>query len=269
VVQVTRVLSESWSYGTRPSLHVIDFGAAVDDLRARSRPRFWQLTLKRLMYRAASEVAAATGAIAIVTGEAIGQVSSQTLANLRAIEGAVDLPVLRPLVGFDKSEIVELTRRIGSYDLSSRVKEYCAISPGNPVTHATPAEAAAEDEKLDASVLQRAIEERRVIRLGELTAADLVESYLYTDSVPDRAVVIDIRGEDEWEGWHYPGAVRRDPWEISAGLHELDRDRSYILYCDAGTQAVLLAEQMQKEGIEAFAFRGGTRALRSRGEATT
>lgn len=266
VVQVTRVLSEQWSYGTRPDLHVIDFGPAVDDLRARSKPRFWQLTLKRLMYRAASEVAAATGAIAIVTGEAIGQVSSQTLANLRAIEGAVDLPVLRPLLGFDKSEIVELTRRIGSYDLSSRVKEYCAISPGNPVTHATPEEAAAEEGKVDASVLQRAVAGRRVIRLGELTAADLVESYLYTDSVPDRAVVIDIRGEDEWEGWHYPGAVRRDPWEITSDLHALDRDRSYVLYCDAGTQAVLLAEQMQKKGIEAFAFRGGTRALRTRAE---
>jgi thiamine biosynthesis protein ThiI len=164
---------------------------------------------------------------------------------------------------------VELTRRIGSHDLSSRVREYCAISPGNPVTHATPEEAAAEEMKLDASILRGAVEARRVIRLGELTAADLVESYLYTDSVPDRAVVIDIRGEDEWEGWHYPGAVRRDPWEITSDLRALDRDRSYVLYCDAGTQAVLLAEQMQKEGLEAFAFRGGTRALRSRAERST
>jgi thiamine biosynthesis protein ThiI len=267
VVQVTRVLSEHWSYGTRPTLHVIDFGAPLDNLRAHAQPRFWQLTLKRLMYRAASEVAAATGALAIVTGEAIGQVSSQTLANLAAIEGAVELPVLRPLVGFDKGEIVELTRRIGTFDLSSKVKEYCAIAPGSPVTHATPKAAADEDRKLDPTVLDAAVRDRRVLRLGELTAADMVESYLYTAEVPESAVVIDVRGEDEWEEWHYPGALRRDPWELAEKIGELDRDRNYVLYCDAGTQAVFLAERMQKAGIEAYAYRGGTRTLRARSQA--
>jgi thiamine biosynthesis protein ThiI len=216
------------------------------------------------MYRAARRVAAETGALAIVTGEAIGQVSSQTLANLAAIEGAIDLPVLRPLVGFDKGEIVERSRHIGTYDLSSRVKEYCAIAPGNPVTRATPAAAAAEEAKLDAAVIERAVQARRVLRLGELTAADMVESYLFTEEVPEDAVVIDVRGEDEWEAWHYPGSVRRDPWELADHLRELDRDRTYLLYCDAGTQAVFLAEQMQREGLEAYAFRGGTSSLRIR-----
>jgi thiamine biosynthesis protein ThiI len=264
VVQVSRVLSERWSYGTRPALHVVDFGAPLDELRAHSQPRFWQLVLKRLMYRAARQIAAETGALAIVTGEAIGQVSSQTLANLAAIEGAVDLPVLRPLVGFDKGEIVDLTRRIGTFDLSARVKEYCAIAPGNPVTRATPAAAAAEEAKLDAAVIGRAVEARRVLRLGELTAADMVESYLFTEEVPENAVVIDVRGEDEWGAWHYPGSLRRDPWELAEHLRELDRDRTYLLYCDAGTQAVFLAERMQREGLEAYAFRGGTHSLRAR-----
>jgi rhodanese-related sulfurtransferase len=94
----------------------------------------------------------------------------------------------------------------------------------------------------------------------------MVESYLFTEEVPANAVVIDVRGEDEWEAWHYPGSVRRDPWELAEHLRELDRDRAYLLYCDAGTQAVFLAEQMQREGLEAYAFRGGTRSLRAQAE---
>jgi thiamine biosynthesis protein ThiI len=262
VVQVGKVLSDEWSHGTSPRLHVIDFGPPVDDLRAKSNPRYWQLLLKRLMYRAASRVAEELGADAVVTGEAIGQVSSQTLANLRALEGASEVPVFRPLLGFDKEEIIQHTRSIGTYELSARVKEYCAIAPGNPVTHATPEATEREEAKLDLEILWKVVGERRVLDLRAINSADLVEAYLYTERLPRDAVVVDIRGEPEWETWHYPGAVHHDPWELSAEPKRLDEDRCYVLYCDAGLQAALLAEQLQKKGIEAYAFRGGTRALR-------
>src|SRR5690606_19809612 len=255
VVQVGKVLADGWSHGTRPRLHAIDFGPAVDELRARTHPRYWQLILKRLMYRAASEVAGEVGAEAIVTGEAIGQVSSQTLANLRSLEGASEVPVFRPLLGFDKDEIIDLTRRIGTYELSSRVKEYCAIAPGKPVTRATPEDTAREEAQVDLGVVRAAVAGRKVIDLQAVNSADLVEGYLYTERVPEDAVVIDIRGEPEWDAWHYPGAVRREYWELSTELGDLDRDRTYVLYCDAGLQAVLLAEQLQKAGVEAYAFR--------------
>lgn len=263
VVQVSKVLSDRWSYGDRPRLHVVEFGAAVDELRARTNPRFWQLVLKRLMYRAASRVADENGASAIVTGESIGQVSSQTLANLAALEGASDRPVFRPLLGFDKAEIIELTRALGTFDLSAKVKEYCAIAPGNPVTSASPAAAAAEEERVDADVVRRIVEERRVLDLRAINAADLVNDYLFTERVPDDAVVVDVRSETEWEEWHYPGAERRDYWELAENLRSLDPDRVYVLYCDAGSQAAFLAERLQRGGVEAYALRGGTAALRA------
>ena len=103
VIQVTKVLADRWSYGDRPRIHVVDFGEAVGELQKRVTPRYWQVVLKRLMYRAAERVAGEIGADAVVTGESLGQVSSQTLRNLRAIEAVATLPVLRPLVGFDKS----------------------------------------------------------------------------------------------------------------------------------------------------------------------
>jgi thiamine biosynthesis protein ThiI len=106
VLSVAKVLSDEWSWGTRPKLHVIDFAEPLRALRESVRQSYWQVVLKRLMYRAASRIGADRGAAAIVTGEAIGQVSSQSLANLRAIVPAADLPVLRPLVGFDKGEFI-------------------------------------------------------------------------------------------------------------------------------------------------------------------
>jgi thiamine biosynthesis protein ThiI len=262
VVQVAKVLADKWSYGTKPRLHVIDFGPVLDNLRAHSQPKYWQLVLKRLMYRAAERVAREVGADAIVTGEAMGQVSSQTLANLAAIDPAVDLVVFRPLLGFDKTEIIDRSRRIGTFEISALVKEYCAISPGNPVTHASREAAAKEESRLDLETLHAAVTARRVIDVRKLNSADLVEDYLYAEAIPEGAVVIDIRGEGEGEGWQYPGALRQDVWDVAGHVGEMDADRTYVVYCDAGMQAVLLAEQMQRAGLEAFAFRGGTRALR-------
>jgi tRNA uracil 4-sulfurtransferase len=262
VVLVGKVLAEEWSFGTRPRLFAIDFSAPVDELRARTQPKYWQLLLKRLMYRAAVQIADEVGASAIVTGEAIGQVSSQTLANLAAIEPASDRPVLRPLLGFDKPEIIELSRKVGTFELSSKVKEYCAIAPGNPVTHAKPRVAEEEEAKLDLEVLRRATAERKMIDLLEVNAADLVEQYLFTDSIPEGARLLDVRTEAEWDDWHHPAAEHHDFWEISSNPKGLDRDGTYVVYCDAGLQAAQLAEKLQRQGVEAYAFRGGTRALR-------
>src|SRR5688572_12337051 len=137
VVQVGKVLADDWSYGTQPQLHAIDFGEVLRDLREKTRASYWQVVLKRLMYRAAQQVAAESSAEAIVTGEAIGQVSSQTLTNLRSIEEIATLPVLRPLIGAEKEEIIERAREIGTAALSEQVREYCAIAPGYPVTAAS------------------------------------------------------------------------------------------------------------------------------------
>jgi tRNA uracil 4-sulfurtransferase len=264
VVRVTKILADDWSYGTRPSLHVVDFGKVLDDLRASSQPRYWQLVLKRLMYRTADRIAREVRAQAIITGEAIGQVSSQTLSNLAAIDRASGLPVFRPLLGFDKGDIVDASRRIGTFDISAKVKEYCAIAPGNPVTSATPHETEVEEKKLDPAVLRTAVEGRHVLDLRGLREADLAIGYLFTDDVPDDAVVLDIRSEPEWEAWHYPGSMHRPSWELTANPRSVDRDRTYVLYCDQGMQAAHVAEVMQREGIEAYAFRGGTAELRRR-----
>lgn len=240
VVQVAKLLGDEWSYGTQPRLHVIDFGDVVNDLREKTRPSYWQVVLKRLMYRAASRVGAELNAQAIVTGEAVGQVSSQTLTNLRALEPAADLPVFRPLIGFDKGEIIDRARAIGTAALSEQVKEYCAIAPGKPVTAASVERVDAEDDKLDPSVLEKAIAERRIIEPRAVSASDLAASYLFTEQIPDDAVVIDCRPAAQYRTWHLRGAEQRDEWELLRDFRRLDRDRTYVLYCAHGIQTAHL-----------------------------
>src|SRR2546427_12201012 len=87
------------------------------------------------LYRAAEAVARELRATAIVTGESVGQVSSQTLDNLRAIGEATALPVLRPLIGFGKIEIIARARTLGPAAVSAPVRAYCAIGHARPASH--------------------------------------------------------------------------------------------------------------------------------------
>jgi thiamine biosynthesis protein ThiI len=262
VASVTKVLADEWSFGDHPRLHVVDFAAVVDNLRAKVEPRYWQVVLKRFMYRAAEAVALELEAEAIVTGEAIGQVSSQTLGNLRAIDAVATLPVFRPLLGFDKSWIIERAEKIGTAALSARVREYCAITPGRTVTHSSPERVAAQETGLDLSLLRQAVGERRVLDLRRLTPVDLVEPYLFIDQVPGGAVVLDCRSPAQYRAWHYPGAELRAPHEVALRMKELSKGSTYVLYCEHGVQTAHIAELMQRVGYEAYSFQGGVTRLR-------
>jgi thiamine biosynthesis protein ThiI len=261
VVQVGKAIADEWSYGTRPMLHVIDFGEVLTDLREKTRPAYWQLVLKRLMYRAACAVAGECGAEAIVTGEAVGQVSSQTLTNLRAIEAAATLPVFRPLIGFDKEEIIERARHVGTAALSEQVKEYCAIAPGHPVTASTIKRVDDEDAKLDPAVLERALAGRKTLDLRALTPADLAAPYLFVEDVPNGAVIVDCRPAAQYRAWHLKGARHMEEWELLRDFRRLDKNPVYVLYCGHGIQTAYLAERMQRHGYEAYSFRGGVRGV--------
>lgn len=261
VVQVAKLLADGWSYGAHPRLHVVDFAEPLRELRAKARQSYWQVLLKRLMYRAAAQIGTELQALAVVTGEAIGQVSSQTLPNLVAIESASSLAVFRPLLGFDKEEIIARARSIGTAALSEQVKEYCAIAPGKPVTATSEQRAVQEESALDLAVLAAAVRARKVFDLRALTPTDLVAPYLFTSEVPPNAVVLDCRPEPQYRAWHLPGAVQRDEWELLHGFKRLDRDRTYVLYCAHGIQTAYLAEKMQNAGYDAYSFKGGLRGM--------
>lgn len=107
------------------------------------------VVLKRMMVRAASRVAERYGVQAIVTGEALGQVSSQTLTNLRLIDNATDTLILRPLITHDKENIINIARQIGTEDFARTMPEFCGVISKNPTVKAVKAKIEAEEEKFD------------------------------------------------------------------------------------------------------------------------
>lgn len=260
VLEVAKHLADTWSFGTRPRLYTIDFIPVVEELKAVVGSTYLQVALKRQMYRAAEAIARRTRADAIVTGEAVGQVSSQTLANLRAIDASVSLPVLRPLIGSDKEEIIERARHIGTYDLSARVREYCSISDGRTATAARPETLLRQEEGLDSSVLEEVISGASEVDLRGLRLDTVVAAGLFTDDLPDDALIIDLRVSDE-PSVPIAGVVRRSPDEFDAGFAAFDRTRPVILVCPQGMISAEIAERMQRAGFEAYSLRGGRRTL--------
>jgi tRNA uracil 4-sulfurtransferase len=106
-------------------LFVVTFGPAQRRLATAGAGRLQVLSQRRLMVRVASALAHHEGANALVTGDSLGQVASQTLPNLAVVEEAADLPLLRPLIDRDKAEIVDIARRLGTYETSILPDEDC------------------------------------------------------------------------------------------------------------------------------------------------
>ena len=107
------------------------------------------------MVRAASKVAERYGVQALVTGEALGQVSSQTLTNLRLIDNVSDTLILRPLISYDKEHIINLARQIGTEDFARTMPEYCGVISKSPTVKAVKSKIEAEEEKFDFSILDK------------------------------------------------------------------------------------------------------------------
>jgi tRNA uracil 4-sulfurtransferase len=123
-------------------IYIAPFGDLQREISLESPPDLRVLLYRRLMVRVAEEIARAEHAKALVTGESLGQVASQTLENIAAIDEVATLPILRPLVGSDKLEIIDDARRIGTYEISTTDHIDCCtlFMPRTPETHARLAE---------------------------------------------------------------------------------------------------------------------------------
>ena len=148
VLELARLLTP-WC--GRLTVHVVPFTAIQEELRRSCPEELFTVLMRRFMMRIAQEVAKRCGAKALVTGECLGQVASQTMEAM-AITGAVsELPILRPCVGLDKEEIVRLARKIGTFDTSILPYEDCCtvFTPRHPRLRPMPGEVALAEEALD------------------------------------------------------------------------------------------------------------------------
>jgi thiamine biosynthesis protein ThiI len=137
-------------------------------VKERARPPYRTVLYRRFMQRIACRVAREERALAVVTGESLGQVASQTLENLTCIQAAGDLPVLRPLIGFDKHETIALARRIGTFEISIENEPDCCtvFQPDRPVIRGRLADCVEQEALLDVEgLVASAFSARRALDL--------------------------------------------------------------------------------------------------------
>ena len=146
--EIVKLLTR-FQYASR--LTLVPFGELQQEIVVNVPAQYRVLLYRRLMARIAEHLAGIEGAKAIVTGESLGQVASQTLENLTVTEEAVQLPVLRPLIGMDKEEISDQARGIGTYEISIQPDQDCCtlFVPRHPATRATVEEIARAELTLD------------------------------------------------------------------------------------------------------------------------
>lgn len=152
VVSLVRALSR---FQSQSRLYVLPFTEVQEAIRDNAPPPYRTVLYRRMMQRLASRLAVTDRSKALVTGESLGQVASQTLENMTCIGAAAELPVIRPLACFDKEEAIDIARRIGTFDLSTLPEPDCCtvFMPPRPVikgrlSDCTDAEAALDIEGL-------------------------------------------------------------------------------------------------------------------------
>jgi thiamine biosynthesis protein ThiI len=133
VVDLAQILTR---YGGNIRLHVVSFTDIQTQIRDRCPDSYLITIMRRMMVRISEALAKKNKALALVTGESLGQVASQTLESMHVINDAATIPILRPLIGMDKQEIMDLSKRIGTYETSILPYEDCCtvFQPRSPVT---------------------------------------------------------------------------------------------------------------------------------------
>ncbi|MBN1386288.1 hypothetical protein JW968_04940 [Candidatus Woesearchaeota archaeon] len=132
---------------------VLPFGFIQAEIAKQCSHRFFYLLTRRMMFRIAEQLAHRIGADFLITGENIGQVASQTLSNLKSTTSAVRIQMVRPVLCFDKNEIISFAKRIGTYDVSKGPEMCSVLGPKHPMTGSRLEDVESEESRLDVDAL--------------------------------------------------------------------------------------------------------------------
>ncbi len=260
-VGVKEIAFYLWNrYGSSHKVKFISvpFDGVVNEILTKVDPSCMGVILKRMMFRAASKVADRSRADAFVTGEAVAQVSSQTLTNLSVIDCVTDKLVIRPLALMDKGEIIDRCRAIGAEELSANIPEYCGVISVKPSAHLKLHKVEAQEALMNLDgVLDDALEGTVVQAIDEVMT-DVEEGVAepeFVSTLDEGQVIIDIRHPNERDSrpltalMSEKGAVIEIPfYSLNKQFSQLDSSKYYVLYCDKGVMSQLHAVHLNDDG---------------------
>ncbi len=252
VKEVALYLWHKYGSNQRVLFISVPFEEVIAELLTRVQDSQMGVILKRMMLRVADRIADSLDIDALVTGECVAQVSSQTVRNLAVIDQVIERVVFRPLIAADKGDIINMAAAIGTEEFAANMPEYCGVISVNPTTRAKLPKVQAEEENFDMAILDRAIESATHTRIDRLAEEDLARTDVEVLSVPlAESTIVDIRHPDEEDRapLKLNNPVIKIPfYELHTRAGELAGDTTYMLYCGKGVMSKLHASHLQDSG---------------------
>jgi len=254
VEQVALHLWQQYGSCARVKFVSVPFSEVVGDILQNVHHSYMGVVLKRQMMRAAEKVADYMKIDALVTGESIAQVSSQTLPNLAVIDRSTTKVIIRPLITTDKQEIVDRTKALGCFDLVASIPEYCGVISDRPTTRAKLEKVEAEEENLDMDIIDRALEQVHTSRIDDIVKNLAAKAEIdILSKVSENQKIVDIRAphEQEKKPLNMPGCeILITPfYELEAQMEHWSDEFEYLLYCEKGVMSQLHAHSLQEKGV--------------------
>ena len=248
VKQVALYLWSKFGSSHKVKFVTVDFQDVIEEIFRSTPPTYMGVVLKRLMLMASEKVAKEMEIDALVTGESVAQVSSQTLRNLALIDEVSNMLILRPLSTMNKPEIISIANEIGTRQFAETMPEYCGVISQNPIIHGSFKRIEKIAQKFNYEVLDDAVTNAKSIYVHDiiddvknLEAIEVVDELSTGDYI-----VIDIRPEDE--------CIETSTKSIKIPFHKLKKefpklqqDKEYLLYCEKGIMSQLHAQYLRDE----------------------
>ncbi|ADG93252.1 thiamine biosynthesis/tRNA modification protein ThiI [Arcobacter nitrofigilis DSM 7299] len=246
VKQVALYLWNKFGSSHRVTFTSIPFDDVVTEIFRSTHETYMGVTLKRLMLKAAEKIANDLKIDALLTGESVAQVSSQTLRNLALIDQSTNKLVLRPLATMNKPDIIDIANEIGTKRFAETMPEYCGVISKNPTIHGSYDRMEKESKKFDYSVLDKAVEDAIQINIDEIgeDIKDIGQMEIVSDISNGKYVIIDIRQipeciETSCETLKIPF------YKLKTEFEKLPQDKEYLFYCEKGILSQLHAQYLK------------------------
>lgn len=247
-------LWDKYASSHRVKFITVPFEPIVGQILERTHHCVRGVILKRMMVRVASKLAQKLDCEGLVTGESLGQVSSQTLTNLSHIDCVSDTLILRPLTMYDKQDIINEAELIGTADFAKSMPEYCGVISDHP--NVCPKRSFVEEQEalMDSDLVDKVLDATRVMDIKDIPndTTKLETNLEFTSELASNEVVIDVRAPDE---------VEREPltvvghdvlvipfYKIAKEFESLDKLKTYALYCAQGVMSHMQAAQLKQMG---------------------
>ncbi|EQD79465.1 thiamine biosynthesis/tRNA modification protein ThiI [mine drainage metagenome] len=203
------------------------------------------------MYMLGEKIALAHDYNGIITGESSGQVSSQTPENLKELSRGMQIPVIRPLIGFDKDEISDLARMIGTFP-KNPLGEFCSLFSETPITKIKENELKSDIEMID--FIDEMYAKLTKTKSSKVKIELPTDELYNTTKIPDSALVVDLRSPLEFRYWHYPNSLNMPIQKAEELIESGEAPLEIVFYCKMGLQSAYLTSLAREHGIKSRFF---------------